>query len=133
MLLSEEKRIITITTEDDSLEAFLVADDVEINISGLDYPLLTNVLVNDTVMLTVENGTVSAITVENRSVKDTVKGTVLAIDTDNRVITLETQDGYVEVYEVNEQAEFLIDDRTTSNILQYKEILKSRFSLLITK
>ncbi len=130
LLLSEDKRIITISNDNGLLEAYEVAEDAEIVISGLDYPLLSNVLVNDQVTLTVHNGTVTKVTVQNRNVRDTVKGTVLAVDTANRIITLETEDGDVEIYEVYSKAEFLIDNRTTSDISAVERNLKVEVQLL---
>ena len=130
LLLSEEKRIITISNEDGLLQAYEAAEDAEVIISGLDYPLFSNILVNDQVTLTVQTGKVTKITVQNRNVRDTVKGTVLAVDTANRIITLETEDGDVEIYEVYSRAEFYIDNDTTSDIADVERNLKVEVQLL---
>ncbi|WP_418791736.1 S-layer homology domain-containing protein [Phosphitispora sp. TUW77] len=129
LLLSEEQNIITISTEDNKLEAFEIAEDVAINISGLDYPLLSDVLINDQVALTIENEMVTQISVQDRSAENTLIGTVLAVDASNRIIALKTEDGIVELYEVNSNAEFLIDNETTSKLSEVELNLKIEVQL----
>lgn len=132
-LISPEKRILTVQTDNNSLEAFSIADNVEIKISGLNYPQLSNILVNDRVELSIEQGKVTVITVKDRSVENITKGTVAAVDTNNRILTLKTEKEELKAYEVSSKAEFVIDDRTSSSLSDVKKDMKVEIQLVDNK
>lgn len=132
-LISPEKRILTLQKDDNSLEAFTISDNVEIKVSGLNYPQLSNILVNDRVELSIEQGKVSAITVKDRSVENITKGTVIAVDTNNKILTLKTEKDELKAIEVSSRAEFLIDDRTSSYLSDVKKDMKVELQLVDNK
>lgn len=133
MLISSEKRILTVQKDNGSLEAFPVADNVDIKIPGLSYPQLSNLLVNDLVELTVEQGKITVISVKNRTVENVVKGTVAAVDTTNRILTLKTEKDELKAYEVNSRAEFLINDRSTNNLAEIRKDMRVEVQLADNK
>lgn len=133
MIISQEKDIITIQKDDGSLAAFTVSSDAVINISGVTSALLSSVLVNDQVDLMIEDGQVTSIEVKDRNTQETVTGTVTAIDTGNRILTIKTDDDELKVYEVSEDAEFNIDGDTTSYLSHVKKDMKVKLRLLDDK
>lgn len=133
VLISSEKRILTIQKDNNSLEAFAIADKVDINISGLTYPQLSNVLVNDQAELIVEQGKVTGITIKNRNVESLTKGTVVAVDTTNKILTLKTEKNELKAYEVGTSAEFVVDDRTGSSLSDVKKDMKVEIQLVDNK
>jgi len=133
VLISPEKRILTVQKDDNSLEAFAIADNVEIKISGLNYPLLTNVLVNDRVELNIDQGKIITVTVIGRSVENTLKGTVAAVDTINRILTLKTEKDELKAYEVSTRAEFSINDQNSTSLSDIKKDMKVEIQLVDNK
>ncbi len=133
VLISQEKRILTIQKDTGSLEAFAISDSVEILINGANNPLLSNVLVNDTVDLSIEEGKVKSVTVKDRNAESTLKGTVIAIDTNNRILTVKTVKDELKVYEVSQRAEFMINDRTSTALSEVKKDMKVEIQLVDNK
>ncbi|MDA8234855.1 MAG: S-layer homology domain-containing protein [Clostridia bacterium] len=133
MILSPEKRILTIQKNDNTLEAFPIADSVTIKITGLTNPVLADILVNDKVEITVEQGKIASITVNDRTVEKATKGTVAAVDVTNRILTIKTDKDELKAYEVNSRAEFVIDDRTSSSLSDVKKDMKVELQLADNK
>ncbi len=133
VLFSAEKRLLTIQKEDASLVAFLLADDVDIKMSGLTYPQLSNVAIDDLVELTIEQGQVTILTVKDRSAELVVIGTVSAVDTTNRILTIKTEKDELKTYEVTSSAEFSLNDQITSNLYNVKKDMKIELQLVNNK
>lgn len=133
VLISAEKRILAVETTNSALQAYPIADNVIVAITGLTNPFLSNVLVNDNVEITVEKGIVKAISVKDRNAQSKLMGTVAAIDTSNRILTIRTDKDELKAYEVNTRAEFAFDDRTSSNLSDVKKDMKVQLILVDNK
>lgn len=133
IMVSTEARIITMQTDNGVLEALPVSDSVQITITGTAAAQLSNILVNDSVDLTVEKGIVTAIKVNDRNAETVVAGTIAAVDTTNRIITIDTDNDGLKAYEVNTNAQFLINDSTTTSISSVKKDMKVELQIVNNK
>lgn len=133
VLISTDKRIITVQKTDDTLQAYSIADSAGIEISGLSYPQLSSLDVDDQVELTIEDGLVTNISVLDRIVDSTITGTVTAVDTGNRILTIKNEDDKLQALEVSSNAEFLIDDDSTSSLSAVKKDMKVEVQLIDDK
>lgn len=133
LLISVEQKVLTLQKDDGTVEAYNVADNVQVNITGLANATLSNVVVNDRLDLTVEGGKVTSITVKDRAVSASLRGTVAAVDTNNRIITIKTDKDELKAYEVNSRAEFYINERSTSSLSEVKKDMKVTIQLADNK
>lgn len=133
MVVSTEKRIVTIQTADGALKAFPVSDSALITMADTTATQLSGIKVNDSVDLTVEKGIVTAIKVNDRSVETIITGTIAAVDTTNRIITLKTDTDGLKAYEVGGNAQFSINDSTTSVMSNIKKDMKVEIQLVDNK
>jgi len=133
MVVSTDKRIVTIQTTDQQLKAFSVSDSAQITISGNAAAQLSGIQVNDRVDLTVEEGVVTAIKVNDRNAQTIVTGTIAAIDTTNRIITLNTDSDGLKAFEVDSNAQFVINDSTTTILSNVKKDMKVEIQMVNNK
>lgn len=133
VIISTDKKIITVEKDDNTLQAFGISDQVKISIDGLSTPQLSDVLVNDAVNLTIEKGIVTEIKVENRNYEDTIKGTVVAVDTSSKIITLKLENDSLKAYEVNNSAVFDIDGDSNSSLSDVEKDMKVKIKLVNNK
>lgn len=133
LLISAEQKVLTLQKEDGTVGAYTVADNVQINITGLANATLGNVLVNDRLDLTVEQGKVTSITVKDRAVAASLRGTIAAVDTNNKIITIKTNTDELKAYEVNSRAEYYINDRSSSSLSDVKKDMKVAIQLADNK
>ncbi|MTI85747.1 MAG: hypothetical protein FH756_18090 [Firmicutes bacterium] len=108
IIISPEDRVITLEVEE-QLKSFRVTADADINISGLENARLDDVVIGDEVQVQVENGEVTSLEIEGRQVENEVTGTVVGVDTGNRVLTLKDKQDKLQAYEVRDNARVLIE------------------------
>lgn len=133
IVVSAEKRIITIQKSNGALEALQVSDTAPITISGNAAGQLSNILANDSVELTVEKGIVTAVKVNDRKAETVITGTIAAVDTTNRIITLETATDGLKAYEVSANAQISINDSTTTYLSNVKKDMKVELQIVDNK
>lgn len=100
-------RIITIE-DNNQLKAFRVAGNASIKVSGLDGAGLTDIVVGDEVQARVEGGEIVALEVLGRQVDGKLKGTVMGVDSSNRVVTLRDSQNVLRAYEVRSNARVIV-------------------------
>jgi len=111
LIVSPDERVITLEV-DGQLKSFRVTSNADIDISGRENAVLGDVVTGDEVQVRVENGTVTALEVKGRQVEDDVTGTVVGVDTGNKVLTLKDRKGDLHAYEVKDNARVLVDGDT---------------------
>lgn len=126
---STDKRILAIQ-KDIGIETYPVADNVIISIQGLNYPLLSDILIDDEVELKVEEGKITYIYVKNRSYESFVKGTVTAVDSTNGVIVIKNDNNELKSFFVSSRAEFLINDKSYTSLSYVKRDMKVEIQLV---
>lgn len=125
--LNDEGKVVSVTANSDGggyitlqtdkgLKAYQVSKEAEILVSGLDIASLSDVVVGDQVQVEVSNGTVQTLQVLNREVESMVKGEVVAVDLNNRMVIYENEDGDTFVKKVSPYAEFIINDLTNPDL-----------------
>ena len=134
ILISAEQRILTLQQESLALSAFPISVTVSVQLTGSENATLTSVLVNDNVELFIEKGVVTSITIKDRNVENTVLGTVAAVDTTNRILTLRLEkDNSLELYDVSQSAEFMINDQVRTSLSEVKKDMKVEIRLVNNK
>lgn len=115
--VSPQDRIITLDV-DGQLKAFRVTAAAEIAISGLVNAGLADVAVGDQVKAHIDNGVITRLTVQDRSITNSLHGTVVSVDTYNRILTLRDKQDNLHAYEVKSNARIVIngDDTSLGNI-----------------
>lgn len=108
IIISPEDRVITLEVEE-QLKAFRVSAGADIEISGLENAVLADVVTGDEVKVQVDNGEIVALEVQGRQVENKVAGTVVGVDTGNKVLTLKDSEDNLYAYEVKDNARVFVD------------------------
>ncbi|MDN5344614.1 MAG: hypothetical protein PWQ18_725 [Clostridia bacterium] len=103
---------------DGQFQAFRVAETATITIPGLVRATLADVANGDQVQAHVEKGEITRLEIKGRQVEDKLTGTVVSVDTGNRMLTLKDEKQAYQVYKIKDNARIVIDgeDGTLSDI-----------------
>lgn len=107
-MISPEDRLVVLDVNGE-LKVFQVAADAGIEISGLASAVLGDVIAGDEVEARIENGKAVQLKVMGRQVKDELAGTVVGVDTTNRVLTFRDGNDNLHAYEIKDNARILIN------------------------
>lgn len=124
ILLSEDKKLITIE-KDKQVSTYYAASNAVISISGLTNARFSDLKVDDEIECQVSSGKIVSVKVKNRSIDDKLRGTVVAVDTKEKIVVLRTADKEVRTLEVSSVAQFYIngdDDASLSALTRDMEI-----------
>ncbi|TVY11661.1 S-layer homology domain-containing protein [Paenibacillus cremeus] len=99
--LSEDKTIMTITkSSGTTLDAYYVADNVQVTIDGLASASLYDIEAGDDLKVDLLNNKVVGVSVTNRSIKQYVFASILSYDQDAKVLTITADNGSVAAYKL---------------------------------
>lgn len=113
MSVSPQDRIVTLDVAG-QLKAFRVVAGAEIKLSGLENTVLSDVTVGDQVQAHVENGAITILEINERTVESDLSGTVVGVDTRNDILTLRDKKDSLHAYEVKSNARVFIDGESTT-------------------
>jgi len=122
--ISAQDKFVTLQGEDGQIKAYTVAANAVISLSGALAPTLADIKVGDKVEINVQNGMVTSLAVKNRSVqsnKDLLSGSIFAIDTANRILSLKGSNGELKAYEIVNNAELLINGASRTALTELKK------------
>jgi len=131
-VVSAEKHLL-IVEADKMLHTYILASDAEITIPGVNSAFLSDITVDDQVTLNIENGLITAVTVNNRSFQSTQTGTIVAVDTDNEIIIFDDTNEGLQTFELSPAIEIIIDDETDCDISDLEKDMKASFEILNDK
>jgi hypothetical protein len=117
--ISAQDKFITIQRDDKQVQAYRVADNANVIINGLPGYMLASVMVGDKVDIKVENGLVTSITAKNstgQNSSDLIKGTVFAVDTTNRILSIKNSNGDLKAYEMASNMELVVDGKRNPSL-----------------
>ncbi|HBX23656.1 MAG TPA: hypothetical protein DEF34_08520 [Desulfotomaculum sp.] len=99
---------------DGELQVYRLATSVQVTVPGLTGAFLSDIGEGDTVTATVKDGQVVSLAVEGRQSGDMLTATVLAVDTGNRVLTMEDTDKKFMVYDIKREARVKVNGEDAS-------------------
>ncbi|SHH08011.1 S-layer homology domain-containing protein [Thermosyntropha lipolytica DSM 11003] len=123
------RKLLLIETADKKIQAFKVADDVQINIGNIKAPALADIVKGDNIEAVISGGEITSITVNSRYAASKISATVVAVDITSRTLVLKDNDGRLLTYEVSKAADIKIDNQTAS-LADIKKDMKIRIELL---
>lgn len=132
-VVMNDKEVLVIKNEDGKFETFKVAANCTIEISGIDVPRISDVLLDDNVALEVKDGLITYIKVTNRSIESKVNGTIVAVDTSSSTLVLETSDDKLKTYVVAKYADIEIDKVKNATLSDLSKGMKVEIELLDDK
>lgn len=132
-VVMNDKEVLVIKKEDGTFETFKVASNCKIDISGLDIARISDVLEDDKVSLEVKDGLIVNIKVNNRSLENGLRGTVVAIDSTSSTLVLENSDGKLNTYVIAKYADIVIDNIKNAALSDVKKGMKIDIELLDNK
>ncbi|MCG8400430.1 MAG: S-layer homology domain-containing protein [Firmicutes bacterium] len=110
VVLDTDRDVINLDV-DGVLKAYRLALGLKVTVPGLKSAHLSDVEVGDTVRGTGKDGAITLLEVEGREAGESFVATIVAVDNDSRVLTLEEhRGGDVKAYEVLDKARIIIDD-----------------------
>ena len=129
VLLSEDKKLLTLEKDND-ISTYYLASNPTITISGLSNARFSDLSVDDEVECEVTSGKISSIKVKNRSLDDKLHGTVLAVDTKEKIVVLRTDDKDVKTLEVSSVAQFYINGSDRASLSDLERDMEIEVELL---
>ncbi|HBQ87136.1 MAG TPA: hypothetical protein DER33_09510 [Syntrophomonas sp.] len=129
VLLSETKNLITLE-KDNNISTYYLASNPTISISGLTNARFSDLSVDDEVECEVTSGKISSIKVKNRSLDDKLYGTVVAVDTKEKIVVLRTDDKEVKTLEVSSVAQFCINGSDRASLSDLERDMEIEVELL---
>lgn len=132
-VIMNDKDVLVIKNEDDKFETFKVANNCKIEISGIDVPRISDVLIDDNVTLEIKDGLITYIKVTNRSIESKVNGTIVAVDNNSSTLVLETSDERLKTYVVAKYADIEIDNNKNATLSDLSKGMKVEIELLDDK
>lgn len=133
VVILPDKNVLVIKNDAGNLETYAVSSDVNIQISGMSSPLLGDILENDSIDVVVKAGVITSITVTNRDVSSTIKGTVVAVDVSSGTIVLRNEDDELVTYETSKYVEYNIDGNKNASLSAVEKDMKVEIELLAGK
>ncbi|GAB7386793.1 hypothetical protein BSNK01_06290 [Bacillaceae bacterium] len=112
--ITPDSQLITIKNERGEYKAYPLADGATIHIEGISHPLLSDVKQGDSVTLAVENGEIVKLSVTNRSVEHFLRGTIVGVDVNNRIVTLKDEKDELRAFQVSNAVELDLDKNNPS-------------------
>lgn len=131
-LISNQKRLITIESNG-APQSYYLADQIQIVIPGVDYPVLSDLQVDDEVDLQITEGKISSISVKNRVGDNSLQGTIVAVDTSEKILVITTTAGEIKNYEFSDAAEIDINNISSPTLSDLKVDMEVEFQLLNDK
>lgn len=113
-ILDVNKKIITITTADNKLVSYHVADNVQVVIQGLATAGLGDLLVGDDLKIELLNGTARKITVTNRAIKAKLLSTIISYDKGSQVLTVQDASGSLNAYKLTASTSIVYEGTTVT-------------------
>lgn len=132
VLISIEKQLLAVEING-SVESYYLTDDCQISIPGMDYPLLSDLRTDDAINLQVTEGKISSIAVTNRVGGNNLQGTVLAVDTGEKILVVTNTTDDIQTYEFSNAAEIDIDGVDNPTLSDLKKDMEVEFQLLNDK
>lgn len=133
MVVSPEKDLVVIEVDGEP-QTYYLDSDTEISIDGIKYPLVSDLQVDDQVDLNINEGKLESIEVKNRQVSDfLLEGTVVAVDSSNRMLVVNTKDDENKAYEFNDTVEIELDDEDDARISDIEKDMQVEFQLFKDK
>ncbi|WCN37928.1 S-layer homology domain-containing protein [Aneurinibacillus uraniidurans] len=111
-VISAADKFIALQNDKGDMQAYTIASSATVSLNGAIAPTLADIKVGDKVEVKVENNAVVSIAIKNRTVKgsnDLLSGSVFALDTTNRVLSLKSSNGELRAYEVLPTAQVLLN------------------------
>jgi len=101
--ISSDKTYLTISkTQDSQLGAYLIGENVKINITGLTNASLYDIAPGDQLKLDVLNNKVTQITVVNRSIENLYFAKIISYDQTNKILTVTDNSGLPHAYQLTD-------------------------------
>jgi Cu/Ag efflux protein CusF len=122
--ISAQDKFITLQSENGQIQAYMVAPNAVISLSGTIAPTLADVKVGDKVEVKVENNMIVSLAVKNRTVqgnKDLLSGSIFAIDTTNRILSIKGSNGELRAYEIVPNAEILLTGNSRPSLTDLRK------------
>ncbi|NLB89101.1 MAG: S-layer homology domain-containing protein [Syntrophomonadaceae bacterium] len=132
-VIMNDKDVLVIEKEDGKFETYKVANNCTIEISGIDIPRISDVLIDDIVSLEIEDGVITYIKVTNRSIESKVNGTIVAVDKSSSTLVLETSDEKLKTYVVAKYADIEVDNIKNATLSDLSKGMKVEIELLDDK
>lgn len=110
LVIMNDKEVLVIKKDDGQFETFKIAKNPKLEISGLDMPSISDILIDDNVTLDIEDGVIMGIKVTNRSYENKLKGNIVAIDKDITTLVLETSDGKLHTFAISKYFDYDIGE-----------------------
>ncbi|HZK18204.1 MAG TPA: S-layer homology domain-containing protein [Clostridia bacterium] len=132
VMIDTNKRLFVLEEKDGLPKIYKVDNNVKVTISGETVHGLASIVEGDMVRVEIKKDIITAIEVKNREVDSLATGTVVGIDPNNLVITVKDRDGELHAYEINEIAEYYIDDRRV-DLEDFKKDMKVEVQLVLGK
>lgn len=108
------KKIITITTPDNELRAYRLADNAQVVIEGLPSASLGDLMPGDNLKIELLNNAAKKITIVNRSVKANLMSTIINYDPDLKVLTVEGASGGLNAYKLTSSTNIVYDGNSVT-------------------
>ncbi len=132
VMIDTNKRLFVLEEKDGLPVIYKVDSNVKVTVSGETVHGLANIIEGDQVKIEVKKDVITSIEVQNREVDSLATGTLVGVDPNNLVITIKNRDGELHAYEINEIAEFYIDDRRV-DLEDFKKDMKVEMQLVLGK
>ncbi|MBC7325793.1 MAG: hypothetical protein H5T99_10855, partial [Moorella sp. (in: Bacteria)] len=116
--IASDSRVLTLEANG-NLEAYRVTGTAEIIVPGLAKAVLADVVKGDEVQVRVEKGEIIRLEVRSREVGDKLTGTVVGVDTGNKIVTIKVENDELRAYRVKDNARIVVNGEEKS--LSYVE------------
>lgn len=118
--ISLDERIITYETVNRELKAHYLNPNASVDFSG-EAGTISDIEVGDKVEVTIKNGNISSLSITNRKLHEGLKGTVVGVDYTNRILTIKNNTNELKAYEVDTNAEIVVNDDDNSYLHEVKK------------
>lgn len=130
VIIDTSKNIINLNVHG-SLQIYRLSSNVDVNISGISAgAFLSDIKEGDTVTAEIEDGYVVALNVTGREAQDELRGTVMAVDSTNDIITLKDRLNNIKVYDILANARIIVNSDDDADISDIKQDMEVKFRLL---
>jgi hypothetical protein len=124
--LSVQDKIVTLQGENGKIQAYTMAPSAVITLSGALAPTLADIKIGDKVDIKVENNMIVSLnvkgrTVENNDSSDLLHGSIFAVDTTNRILSLKGTNDELKAYEFASSVEIIVDGKSKTSLTELKK------------
>lgn len=128
MEINTASRFITYRTSNGDLKADYYNNNTTVSFNG-ERGRVTDLQPNDVATIVVNNNIIASIDVDNRTLTEGHKGTVVAVDTSARTLIIRDNDGVLQEYKVENNAIISLEEETLTNLSAIKKDMIIEYTL----